>query len=98
LCRVVYFAATVRQHADWVYSAALRIVASRADLSRRRDAGGLPAAVAHPDKARGKRLSGWLFAVTKYCASAAMRAEDADATRSDTEAAAAMTSEHGVSA
>lgn len=68
-------AQAVREHADWVYSAALRMVKGRADL-----AGDVTQAVflllwRRPEKAQGKSLTGWLFQVTRYCAANALRAE-----------------------
>jgi RNA polymerase sigma factor (sigma-70 family) len=65
----------VREHADWVYSAALRMVGGRADLAADVTQAVFLLLWQRPEKTQGKSISGWLFQVTRYCAFAALRAE-----------------------
>jgi RNA polymerase sigma factor (sigma-70 family) len=65
----------VREHADWVYSAALRMVGGRADLAADVTQAVFLLLWQRPEKTQGKSITGWLFQVTRYCAFAALRAE-----------------------
>jgi RNA polymerase sigma factor (sigma-70 family) len=69
------FAELVARHADWVYSAAARMLG---DSHAAEDVTQTVFLLLwrQPNKAAGKSLSGWLFQVMRYCVANAQRAEN----------------------